>query len=698
MRGTWALSLMLMAAEVVLAGPSKTEKLGTPGRMCLYSCMEGMEDAMYDYVPPEEAEYYGSYCLYPPAIGTMTVCAANFFGAYSKNFNGTIKAMVDICALYGGSHYGKDYYYDQYANATNYIESIEGVNLTSTYIYSPFSIPKNETQVYYKYYQSVYYNWDMPSMFAGIFYCYFIFVFLIVGAVNYMKRLGYQNSLNNKWINMYRKYVSIPALFNNHHTEAPVFLKVFSTLVPTRSETIIIFFFICLNILLGTVHYDVLTTYNSRYVQLTILVADRTGLLSFGLVPLLILFAGRNNFLIQLTGLPYTSFIMFHKWVARLMFLHALIHSCCWTAYGVHYGYLSYYASQRYWIWGIVATILGGLLWFQAFHVFRAKVYEIFLIIHIIFAALFIVGCWWHCYDFGYLEWIYASMALWCFDRLVRLLRMAAFGYREANVQYISDDTFKISIQRGKFFNSFPGSFAYLYFLTPYGFWQSHPFTIIDSALKEGEITVYIKAKRGMTKYLKNKCIKAGGNTTMRVCVEGPYGHHAPTQKYDTALLYAGGNGIPGPYYHAVDLAKRNTKQQIKLLWTVRNPEAILWFYKELMQLQNLNMKCDIYITGALSKATSDSEKEKHSSSSDSDPSATYQGCIEQLSQFITFHYERPNFKELLVTEFTQENQGTICVMSCGPPKMVDEIRKLVGQNFEKSSKRVDLFEELQVW
>ncbi|ODV70593.1 uncharacterized protein CYBJADRAFT_175932 [Cyberlindnera jadinii NRRL Y-1542] len=34
--------------------------------------------------------------------------------------------------------------------------------------------------------------------------------------------------------------------------------------------------------------------------------------------------------------------------------------------------------------------------------------------------------------------------------------------------------------------------------------------------------------------------------------------------------------------------------------------------------------------------------------------------------------------------------------MSCGPPKMVDEIRKLVGQTFEKSYQRVDLFEELQ--
>ncbi|ODV71810.1 uncharacterized protein CYBJADRAFT_174815 [Cyberlindnera jadinii NRRL Y-1542] len=102
----------------------------------------------------------------------------------------------------------------------------------------------------------------MPSMFAGIFYCYFIFVFLMVGAVNYLKRLGYPNSLNNKWINMYRKYVSIPALFNKHHTEVPVFLKVFFTLVPTRSETIIIFFFICLSIVLGIVHCGVITIFN----------------------------------------------------------------------------------------------------------------------------------------------------------------------------------------------------------------------------------------------------------------------------------------------------------------------------------------------------------------------------------------------------------------------------------------------------
>lgn len=32
----------------------------------------------------------------------------------------------------------------------------------------------------------------------------------------------------------------------------------------------------------------------------------------------------------------------------------------------------------------------------------------------------------------------------------------------------------------------------------------------------------------------------------------------------------------------------------------------------------------------------------------------------------------------LLVTETTQENHGTIGVISCGPPKMVDEIYKLI--------------------
>jgi ferric-chelate reductase len=669
----------------------------------MYACDDVIGELNFDYTPTSD-NYYETVCNYPPAVGAMTVCAASFFGEYTTNFNKTLKDMSHICQQYGGNYDSVSSYYEQYANATDYIISTEGLNLTTYVFHSPFSVPKEDVQIYYDYLKSIYYNWDTPNLFASFFYFYFIFVFILIGSSNYLKRLGYHRKLTNKWINKYRKCISIPALFNNSHATAPVFMKVFSTLVPTRVEGIVVFIFFCLNVLLASVNYDVILLEETHAEQLNVLVADRTGLLSFGLVPLLILFAGRNNILIKLTGLPYSSFIVFHKWVSRLMFLHALIHSCCWTAYGVLNGYLSYYTSEAYWVWGIVATTLAGLICFQAFHVFRTMSYEIFLAIHIVFASMFIVGCWWHCYDLGYLEWIYASIALWCVDRILRVLRMVSFGFRDAQVEYISDETFKVIVQKGRFFDSFPGSFAYLYFFTPYGFWQSHPFTIIDSALQLNEITIYIKAKKGMTKYIKNKCIKAGGKATIKVSVEGPYGHHAPTHKYDTALLLAGGNGIPGPYYHAMDLAKRDSssKQQIKLLWSVREPDALCWFFEELKAFAYTSVQCDIYITGPLTKEN-DSERDKKSSSSDAEAVASgnsldYQTCIQELSSFITFHYQRPALEKIIVSEFTQEQQGTVCVMSCGPPKMVDTIRKVFGSNLDKASHRVDLFEELQVW
>lgn len=698
-----SLVILALYALTALAAPEKTEKLGKPGRMMMYACMDATDDVVYDYeAVSDDAGYYNVYCNYPPAIGTITICAANSFGPWTSRFNQTLTQIAEICGNYGdrvapASDYGKDY-----ANATNYMISTEGLNFTSTLFTAPVSTDKELVKTHYDYYATVFYNWDMPSMFAGLFYCYFIFVFIIVGVMNYFKGLGYHGKLNNKWINWYRKHVSIPALFNGSHTEAPVYWKVFSTLVPTRVESVIVFFFICLNILVATVHYEVSTLYNTNFLQLNILVADRTGLLSFGLIPLLVLFAGRNNILIQLTGMPYSSFMVFHKWVSRLMTLHAVIHSWCWTVYAIVRGYLAYYYTDAYWVWGVVATVLSSLICFQAIHFFRNLNYEVFLAIHIVFASLFMVGCWYHCYDMGYLEWLYASWALWIVDRLFRVIRIFAYGVKTAEVQYISDNTFKMTVPKGHYFNSFPGSFAYIYFMTPYGFWQSHPFTIIDGALNENEITVYIKVKNGMTKYLKNKCIRAGGKETIKVCIEGPYGHRAPTHKYDTAFLLSGGNGIPGAYFHARDIARRDTKQEVKLLWAIRNPEAICWFFDELRALSGTRVQTDIYITGAMAKE-SGSEKLSGSGSGSSDLeqaiSRDYHSCIEALSPFISFHYgQRPDIKELLVSEFTQESQGTVAVMSCGPPKMVDEIRRVFAENLGRCSKRVDLFEELQVW
>lgn len=145
-------------------------------------------------------------------------------------------------------------------------------------------------------------------------------------------------------------------------------------------------------------------------------------------------------------------------------------------------------------------------------------------------------------------------------------MRMVTFGFKNAQVEFISDNALKVTVQKGKFFEAFSGSFAYLYSITPYGFWQSHPFTVLGSVHNHNEISMFIKAKKGTTKYIKNKCVTEGGKTTIRISLEGPHGHHAPTQKDDTALLLADVNRIPGPSFHARDLAKKNSRQQTKLL------------------------------------------------------------------------------------------------------------------------------------
>jgi hypothetical protein len=54
-------------------------------------------------------------------------------------------------------------------------------------------------------------------------------------------------------------------------------------------------------------------------------------------MPIMFLFAGRNNLLIWITGWSYNEFQVFHKWIARVATLEAILHSAC-------YGY---FAAQK---------------------------------------------------------------------------------------------------------------------------------------------------------------------------------------------------------------------------------------------------------------------------------------------------------------------------------------------------------------
>lgn len=117
------------------------------------------------------------------------------------------------------------------------------------------------------------------------------------------------------WI---RRKLLLPALFGRKHIQ-PI-----SYLLPTRGQSLMIGSYVLLNVLLLAADYRLA---GGRTVKT---VGDRAGHLAICQLPIFFLFAGRNNFLIWISGWPYNDFQVFHKWIARVATLEAVVHSACY--------------------------------------------------------------------------------------------------------------------------------------------------------------------------------------------------------------------------------------------------------------------------------------------------------------------------------------------------------------------------------
>lgn len=60
-------------------------------------------------------------------------------------------------------------------------------------------------------------------------------------------------------------------------------------------------------------------------------VGNRMGTLSLVNISIAILFAGRNNILIAVTGWSQATFLTLHRWAARVASLQAVVHSIAYT-------------------------------------------------------------------------------------------------------------------------------------------------------------------------------------------------------------------------------------------------------------------------------------------------------------------------------------------------------------------------------
>ncbi|RLV92256.1 putative ferric reductase transmembrane component [Spathaspora sp. JA1] len=629
------------------------------------------------------------------------------------------KFAIEYCRKYYNTSLDEDWYEQSLARFNDKAKFLSEIDLPVDKIANvPLRFDPQVMDFYVKVAVNFLGNYD-DSIWYGVSVFGYWLVVLVIGAVSQWSKVlfpGFTRKLHGPISNFYRKFVSMPALYGKRKSQAMLGFKVFDSLIPARFEMIVIGLFYIFIIIIHAVNLQAVKDdpiFGSKYKAELRYVADRTGIVGTAMMPLVFLFSGRNNFLQWFCGINSATSLCYHRHIARVMFMLIAIHSVNYTIiYGKEYGK----ELKEPWLyWGLVATIVGGLMLIQSILYLRRNYYEVFLVVHIVMAALYVGGTWIHIVGLGYGCIIYPSVAVWCFDRLIRIFRLIHFGFPEATLVLVADETIKVTIPKPKSWNVIPGGHAFIYFVKTSYFWQSHPLTFTNSSLDEDAIVMYMKVKAGISRKLSSLLNKSPGKTmTIRVGVEGPYGESSLAKYSDKAVFIAGGNGIPGIYSEVHDIAERSVterKSVLKLIWVIREYHSILWFYDQLLRMKNSNIDTTIYVTKPNSKLIKLEEFENRprqdsmDESNELDKSKSYESegedIIRQLKEELShIHFEegRPNIEKLIQDEI-KESPGSIAFIACGHPVMVDEIRYYCCKNIENpEKKRVDFYEELQVW
>lgn len=482
-----------------------------------------------------------------------------------------------------------------------------------------------------------------------------------------------------------------PSIIGTYHARA---LPAFLGNAPTLGQTWYIVFFLGMNVLATAASYRSIPypkggDVPDRWKETMGYISTRNGVISFALAPLVILFAGRNNILLWLTNWSYSTYMVLHRWVARIFTLHVLLHAIMEYMQYKRRGTYGTESKEEYWIWGIVAAVSCCIMMIVSTLYFRRASYEIFLIMHIVLAVIVIVGAWYHVQNkfhgkWGYHHWLYASFAVWAFDRVIRIGRIAKNGMRRSEVTQISDDIVRIDIKDIRW-EADPGRHTFAYFptLNPLRPWENHPFSIIPTALlrsrgsnvavsassssedveKSGAldksvvstvsrpskqnggtagISLYVRKSNGLTKALKS-------HKNLLTLLDGPYPNNSPSGalKTDRLVLIAGGIGIPAV------LPFITHHLNVKLYWSVKaGSQALVDDLGDILQgLQEKDVRVG----------------------------------------------ERFDIGDLLDKE-EAEGWKRIGVVVCGPGELCDDVRSLVAKKARSSSATWELDVEAFSW
>ncbi|CAI6089513.1 unnamed protein product [Clonostachys chloroleuca] len=481
--------------------------------------------------------------------------------------------------------------------------------------------------------------------------------------------------------------------------------------MPTRGQSIFIAYIIIINVILLCLPLRTLqpnVRMVSHHMQRVQVIGDRAGVLAFCLYIALFLFSSRNNILLWVTDWSHSTYLLLHRWVAYVCIFQTVMHSILLLHYFVGWQDHATESKLPYWYWGIIATLATCFMYPLSLLSLRQKMYEVFLAIHQILAALILITGFLHIwylysYNWGYEIWIYAAGGIWFMDKALRVVRIAANGYRTATVTSVdeSSDLLRIEID-----DIVVEGHVYIYFPSlSWRVWESHPFSVLSSFTElnpqdssasldtnvdnekgnrntvtavdvsgsspsedhqltssvpngaQAKAVLLVRAQNGTTATLLSRVRAQKGTLSIRVLVESSY-HATPStrnlRECSSFVGIAGGVGITA----VLPIASRLAGISARVFWGVKHDDILRSIKPE---LERYNSKVELHTTIGT----------------------------------------RMHLDGILKAELLREDvKGNLGVVVCGPPSMSDDVRKVVTElaSSGKANRGVVFIDEAFSW
>ncbi|GJE95644.1 ferric reductase family protein [Phanerochaete sordida] len=418
--------------------------------------------------------------------------------------------------------------------------------------------------------------------------------------------------------------------------------------------------------------------------------ATRSGWISIAIMPFMIAFATKVNFVGLLTGVSHERLQAFHRWTALFMYITSLLHTFPFIVTNIDMGdmVVMYKTSPFYWS-GIVALIPQTWLVFMSWGIIRSRYYEVFKKLHFIATGIFMVALFIHC-DFRLTSWDYfwAALAIYCTAWLIQLFRTlynSAFGLPYTLEQLSDPHLVQLTIAAPARFRWAPGQHVFVRILAAPSLlpFSTHPFTIANvPAEARGDthdVQLVFRVRRGLTKALQELALSSPRG---RLFLDGPYGGLPVSLRgYDRVYLLASGSGATFTVPLLIDLARGfgtgSKCTQATFVVALRHSGARRWFEPALADATARAAAAGVDFAAQIHITSDGSDLESVASA---DSALEKAGGSDAIDDERATQLGRPHLATLVREACASQRGGRIAFAVCGPAAFMYDVRNAVAE------------------